>query len=63
MFLGRITDDNPSRSNHLTSLEQIIMYEFDIDEEDMQEVKNDIYGRVLDLRGGSDMFEYNDFEF
>jgi len=62
MFLGRITDDNPSPFNDLTSLEQIILYEFDIDEEDIEEVKKDIKGRLLDLRGGCDMSEYDDLE-
>ena len=64
VFLGKITDDNLSCSNGLSSLEQIIGYEFDYEgEEELKEIKNAIYARVLDLSGGCDMFGTEEIEF
>lgn len=64
VFLGKITDDNLSCRNGLSSLEQIIGYEFDYEgEEELKEIKNAIYARVLDLSGGCDMFGTEEIEF
>ncbi|KKP63904.1 MAG: hypothetical protein UR61_C0060G0003 [candidate division WS6 bacterium GW2011_GWE1_34_7] len=64
IFLGQITDDNPSPSNGKTSLDQLLEWEFDIEGEDgMRQLKTDVFARVLELRGGCDMFGYDDVIF
>ncbi len=56
VFLGRITDDNPSDINGLTSLEQLLYYELEFDDyKDFCDTKNSVLSRVMDLRGGCNM--------
>lgn len=56
VFLGRITDDNPSNINGLTSLDQLLYYELEFDDDkDFCDTKNSVLSRVIDLRGGSNM--------
>lgn len=64
IFLGRITDENLSCTNGLLSLEEIIGFGFDYeDEEELKQIKDAIYARVLDLSGGCDMFGTGEIEF
>lgn len=64
IFLGKITDDNPSPSSGKTSLDQILEWEFDVEgDEEMEQLRTEILVRVSELKGGCDMFEYEDFVF
>lgn len=46
----QITDDNPSDINGYTALEQVIMYEFNIDDdEDIEDIKDEIICLARDL--------------
>jgi hypothetical protein len=50
---GNITDDNPSYSNGLTSLEKFIKHYFEIGgSEDIQAYKDRISAKIIDLEGG-----------
>lgn len=60
---GYITDDTVSRWTGLTSMEQIILYEFgDMEIDRMVEIKKRLKSIALNLRGGSIMRNRDDFE-
>ena len=60
LLRGQITEDNPSPTNNLNSLEQIIYLEYNCKTKDeMEMVKKEILGIVYSLRGGCSLPCFN----
>jgi len=63
IFLELITDDNPSDWTGLSSLEEIICYEYgEINPDELVRAKKEIFSLTIGLRGGSNMGDFDDPE-
>ncbi len=64
MFSGDIKDNDYSSKTGLTSLEYFLLRNFEISTwKEVSDLKKKVYGRVMNLNGGSNMSEFESRPF